>query len=85
MKKPNIMFPMLRSALAGDWLDAHNRLVLLTNARLMRTRIEQIVTDADHWNQSHPAAAMDVDPDGELRQMADELDAFLLREQPRPM
>ena len=84
MKKPNIRFPHLRQA--RDRLDAHERALLVNRARLMRAQIEQIFNDADHWNRSNPTEQpIDADPDGELRQTADELDEFLLREQPRPM
>ena len=85
MKKPNNLSLKLRPARAGDRLDVHERALLVNRARQIRSGIEQSFADADRWNQLYPDEAIDVDPDGSLRQIADELDAFLLSEQPRPM
>ena len=60
--------------------------LLVNRARQARAGIEQIFATADHWNRSNPAEQpIDADPDGSFRRTADELDALLLREQPRPM
>ena len=76
------IFPDLRAARPGDRLDAHNRALLVNRVRQQRARIEQVFTTADYWNRSHPdEQPLDADPDGRLRQVADELDAVLLREQ----
>ena len=78
----SILFPDLRPVRSGDRLDAHNRALLVNRARQMRAGIEQIFALADHWNRSNPTEQpLDADPDGEMRQTADELDALLLREQ----
>ena len=78
----SILFPDLRPARPGDQIDAHNRALLVNRVRQMRARIEQVFATADHWNRSHQAEQpLDADPDGRLRQTADELDALLLREQ----
>ena len=83
----NFKYPIhLRAARAGDRLDAHGRAMLVNDARRIRAVIEDVFATADHWNNSHPAAKpIDPDPDGQMRQLAEELDALLLREQPRPM
>ena len=80
------MFRDLRSARAGDQLDANRRALLVENARQTRAEIEQIFSDVGHWNRLHPTAEpIDADPDGFLRQIAEELDALLLREQSHTM
>ena len=80
-----ILIPDLRAARPGDQIDAHNRALLVDRARQIRAGIERTFADADRWNQLYPDEAIDVDPDGSLRRRADQLDALLLREQPRPM
>ena len=85
MKKSNLSLG-LRPARDGDQLDAHRRAMLVNAARRIRANIEQVFSTAAHWNRSHPEEQpIDVDPDGEMRRITDEIDTFLLREQPHKM
>ena len=71
---------------ARDEADRHQRGMILANFRRMRADIEQIFLDINHWNRRHPDEdPIDPDPDGTLRQLADEIDALLLAEQPTEM
>ena len=56
--------------------------MILANFRLLRADLEQTFRDVGHWNRTHPVEdPIDPDPDGTLRQLADEIDALLLAEQ----
>ena len=71
---------------ARDEAERHQRGMILANFRLLRADVEQIFRDADHWNRTHPDEdPIDPDPDGTLRQLADEIDALLLAEQTTEM
>ena len=71
---------------ARDEAERHQRGMLMANGRRMRADIEQIFRDVDHWNRTHPDEdPIDPDPDGTLRQLADEIDALLLAEQTTEM
>ena len=66
--------------------ERHQRGMIVANCRLMRADIEQIFRDVGHWNRTHPdEEPIDPDPDGTLRQLADEIDALLLAEQTTEM
>lgn len=66
--------------------EQHQRGILLANMRHQRSEIERMFIDCDHWNRAHPNdAPIDCDPDGILRQIADDLDAALLAEQGKPL
>ena len=68
---------------ARDDAERHQRGMIVANFRGMRADIEQFFHDFDHWNRTHPDEdPIDPDPDGTLRQLADEIDALLLAEQP---
>jgi len=51
----------------------------------MRAEIAQIFADADHWNATHTPwkEAVNPDPDGELKRLADNLDVMLSTEPER--
>ncbi len=67
---------------------AESRALMVANARGLRAEIQQIFTDIASWNDNsrarkEGAAAIDPDPDGQLRRMADGLDKFLAAEDAR--
>ncbi len=62
------------------------RLVLIQRAMRLRVEIEQVFTDCASWNDSGRQPhepAIDCDPDGKLRRMADGLDRMLEKEAAR--
>lgn len=85
MNRPRIhLGTYLRAALTDA--DKHQRGIILANARQIRHDIEQIFIDGAEWNRTHPnEEPVDVDPDGDLRGLADQLDAFLLAQQSEVM
>ena len=71
---------------ARDEAERHQRGMIMANFRLVRADIEQFFRDVDHWNRTHPDEdPIDPDPDGTLRQLADEIDALLLADQTTEM
>ena len=77
---PKYIGSYLRPAREGDMADHHQRAMLLSEARSHRAAIEQVFTDVGHWNRTHPSEEpIDPDPNGILRQMADDLDELLMR------
>lgn len=53
------------------------RAELIERAKKLRAEIEQIFIDTQHWNSRNApwkGPAIDPDPDGELRRLADGLD-----------
>ena len=71
---------------ARDEAERHQLGMIVANFRRMRADIERIFLDVDHWNCTHPdEEPIDPDPDGTLRQMADEIDTLLLAEQTTEM
>ena len=71
---------------ARDDAERHQRGMIVANGRLLRANIEHIFLDVDHWNRTHPDSnPIDPDPDGTLRQIADEIDALLLAQQTAEM
>ena len=56
---------------------------IISRARKLRAEIAQTFADAAHWNSinvPHKGPAIDPDPDGELRRIADGLDKMLAGE-----
>ena len=56
---------------------------IISRARKLRAEIAQTFADAAHWNSinaPHKGPAIDPDPDGELRRIADGLDKMLAAE-----
>ena len=71
---------------AREEAERHQRGMIVANGRLLRADIEQTFRDVGHWNRTHPDEdPVDPDPDGMLRQIADEIDALLLAEQTAEM
>jgi hypothetical protein len=63
------------------------RASLTQRARDLRAEIEQMFTDAASWNDNaRPpgVAPLNPDPDGQMRRIADELDRWLAKVEPRP-
>lgn len=51
---------------------------IIGNARTLLLEIRQIFADCDHWNRLHPEERpIDVDPDGNLRNLRDGLQRML--------
>ena len=77
--EPKRIGSYLRPARKGDLLDHHTREMLLGEARAQRAAIELMFNTAEHWNRMNPnGEPIDPDPDGMLRQSADDIDALLL-------
>lgn len=57
------------------------RTVIVNRARMLRAEITQIINEAAHWNRMHPNE-LPIDPDqhGQLRAIADSIDAMLAKE-----
>lgn len=85
------VMPTLDVEALRDWVTrdlpntAITRFDILARARASRAEIEQIFTDCAAWNEDvRPpgAAPLDPDPDGELRALANRLDALLATDAP---
>ena len=62
-----------------------SREAIIQRARDMRVNIEQIFSDAEHWNRLHvpwKGLPINPDPDGKLRRIADGIDKMLANETP---
>lgn len=58
---------------------------IINRAKKLRSEITQIFADADHWNKKNTPwqKAIDPDPDGELKKMAEMLDRVLTDDIPQ--
>ena len=69
------------ASIGGD-----SRAAIIDRARTMRAEIAQIFADAEHWNRvsvPRKGGAIDPDPDGKLKRLADSLDKMLAAEDKR--
>lgn len=60
-----------------------SRAAIVARARELRGRIAQTFADAEHWNRVNvpwKGPAIDPDPDGQLKRIADSLDRMLAKE-----
>lgn len=60
-----------------------SRAVIVARARTMRREIAQMFAVAEHWNRVNvpwKGPAIDPDPDGQLKRIADSLDRMLAKE-----
>jgi hypothetical protein len=59
-----------------------SRKAIIARARFLRVEIQQIFDDAAHWNRINPNQEnINPDPDGELRAIAEGIDAMLAKEE----
>lgn len=57
------------------------RLEIINEVKRVRSECAQIITDAEHWNSTHPSEEpIDPDPDGELHRIIAGCDATLANE-----
>ena len=60
-----------------------SRAAIIARARTLRERIAQTFADAEHWNRVNVPSrgpAIDPDPDGQLKRIADCVDRMLAKE-----
>lgn len=64
-------------------LGENSRAVIVARARKLRGEIAQMFADAEHWNRVNvlwKGPAIDPDPDGQIKRIADGIDRMLAKE-----